>query len=377
MKMMKKSKKSASCKIPLPEGDDLAKMDPNPLSSRSALLCIPIIAVTLLTTSCVGQPDSDPSTASTSNADSEEQGAPPGPTESDRNNNPIATSLSSATPQGKDIQLDIFSLERHSKEVLVLNMRITNKGDEAAQVLYTLSELGGEAASPDGVSLIDMRENKRYMPLKLTDGKTCHCSNWSGEENLAPGASINLWAAFPSPPGDVKEVAVATPVTPDFLDIPITDAISPNPEISDAPVSEARILDLRTFQDDTSNGTSRSESGDETTLILSSDVLFNINESELTSKANETLAKVAGEIDSSSTENVKIDGYTDNTGSDSINNPLSEERARAVEARLKELVSREGLTYTVSGHGSNDPIGDNQTEEGREKNRRVTVTFSK
>ena len=143
------------------------------------------------------------------------------------------------------------------------------------------------------------------MPLKLTDEKTCHCSNWKGQENLSPGETIEIWAAYPAPPEDVELMTVMTPVTPDFLDIPITEAASPDPDIVNTPVAEPRILDFWAFQDDIDGSSSRSETGDTTSITLSSDVLFELNESTLTDAADETLRAVAEEIDASSTTTVK------------------------------------------------------------------------
>ena len=70
--------------------------------------------------------------------------------------------------------------------------------------------------------------------------------------------------------------------------------------------------------------------------------------------------------------NVTIDGYTDNSGSDKINNPLSVKRA---EATKKYLVSK-GISadrMTTAGFGSTNPIADNKTAAGRKKNRRIEI----
>jgi len=333
---------------------------------------------TVLLSSCVSTPNS--SGSSEQNAGDTEPNGGNGTSENRDGRSPIATALTNAAAGGRNLRFDIYSLERHSSEVLVLTMGVTNIGQESTKLNYTLSEFGdkgGEPTTPNGVSLIDMQNHKRYMPLKLTDEKTCHCSNWKGQENLPPGESIEIWAAYPAPPRDVELMAVMTPVTPDFLDIPITDAESPDPAIVDTPVAEPRVLDFWAFQDDIDGGSSRSETGDTTSIMLSSDVLFELNESALTDAADETLRAVAEEIDASSATIVQIDGHTDNTGNDAINNPLSLDRAKAVEKRLKELITRGGITFEVAGHGSSEPVADNDTEEGRAKNRRVTITFAK
>ncbi|MDP3828002.1 MAG: OmpA family protein, partial [Polaromonas sp.] len=69
---------------------------------------------------------------------------------------------------------------------------------------------------------------------------------------------------------------------------------------------------------------------------------------------------------------VTIIGHTDSTGSDAINNPLSIDRANATR---NYLVARgvAGNRVATDGRGSREPIADNNTNEGRAKNRRVEI----
>ncbi len=72
---------------------------------------------------------------------------------------------------------------------------------------------------------------------------------------------------------------------------------------------------------------------------------------------------------------LSIDGYTDNVGGDALNQKLSENRAGAVKNYLvKKGVDAGRLTST--GHGKNDPVADNKTAAGRQKNRRVELKLS-
>ncbi len=65
-----------------------------------------------------------------------------------------------------------------------------------------------------------------------------------------------------------------------------------------------------------------------------------------------------------------VEGHTDSTGNATSNQTLSEQRSQAIVAKLVELgVARDRLTAV--GKGQNNPIADNNTEEGRAKNRRV------
>ncbi len=70
--------------------------------------------------------------------------------------------------------------------------------------------------------------------------------------------------------------------------------------------------------------------------------------------------------------NVTVDGYTDNTGTDKINDPLSVRRA---EAAKNYMVSKgiDADRMTTAGFGSKDPIATNKTAAGRKQNRRIEI----
>lgn len=72
--------------------------------------------------------------------------------------------------------------------------------------------------------------------------------------------------------------------------------------------------------------------------------------------------------------NVEIAGYTDSRGTDAVNKILSKERALLVANRLiSKGISPNRIKST--GYGKNNPIDNNETEEGRQKNRRVEFVF--
>ncbi len=73
---------------------------------------------------------------------------------------------------------------------------------------------------------------------------------------------------------------------------------------------------------------------------------------------------------------ISVIGHTDDTGPDSRNDPLSQQRAQAVRGALEPLVKVAGVRFEVGGRGEREPIADNGTDEGRQANRRVTVTFA-
>jgi OmpA-OmpF porin, OOP family len=75
---------------------------------------------------------------------------------------------------------------------------------------------------------------------------------------------------------------------------------------------------------------------------------------------------------------IKVDGYTDNTGSAAINTTLSQARASAVKAWLQQH-ARENFPnsrfVSVEGYGPDNPVDLNTTPDGRAQNRRVEITL--
>ena len=70
--------------------------------------------------------------------------------------------------------------------------------------------------------------------------------------------------------------------------------------------------------------------------------------------------------------NLKVGGYTDNTGDEAANMKLSQERANTVVTALVGM-GTDKARLESEGYGSQHPVGDNATEEGRAQNRRIAV----
>ncbi len=106
-------------------------------------------------------------------------------------------------------------------------------------------------------------------------------------------------------------------------------------------------------------------------VTFDSGILFATNSSTLNASSQNTIKQIADVLKNNSDVDVAIFGHTDSTGTDAINNPLSEKRAKAVESQLKKL----GVSNIkrVEGQGSKNPVADNSTAEGKKQNRRVEV----
>lgn len=104
-------------------------------------------------------------------------------------------------------------------------------------------------------------------------------------------------------------------------------------------------------------------------------VNFAFNSSELTSTAKSNLEKLAEVLVNNPDTNINIYGHTDSKGADTYNQTLSEKRANSVVNYLSSLgIARNRMVAT--GLGEAEPIADNETEEGRAKNRRVEFAIT-
>jgi len=107
-------------------------------------------------------------------------------------------------------------------------------------------------------------------------------------------------------------------------------------------------------------------------LILSSETSFEFNSAKLKEVAYPELDKLLEQMKKYPLSRWKIVGYTDNVGSEDGNIKMSQMRAESV---LNYFVSRgiPKVRFEVIGMGSKNPVADNNTPEGRAKNRRVEI----
>ncbi len=108
------------------------------------------------------------------------------------------------------------------------------------------------------------------------------------------------------------------------------------------------------------------------TIISMSDILFEVNKANLTADLKTSLAKIAGILLVFKSSNIIVEGHTDNQGSAEYNQKLSEKRAENV---MNFLIDQgvDPSRLTSVGYGFTKPIADNDTKEGRQKNRRVDL----
>ena len=120
-------------------------------------------------------------------------------------------------------------------------------------------------------------------------------------------------------------------------------------------------------------GTSVERVGEDTLLVhFDSDVLFDVNSASLDSDGRATLEDVAGVLEEYPKTAVVVQGHTDSTGSEEHNQELSDRRASSVRGYL---VSRgvDADRVAAVGMGEDYPVASNDSESGRQENRRVDI----
>ena len=109
--------------------------------------------------------------------------------------------------------------------------------------------------------------------------------------------------------------------------------------------------------------------------LLRTPINFETDGFTLTPATEQMLTQVADRLKACPASRVAVNGFTDNTGNDGINIPLSANRAKSV----ADFLNAQGIAgdrVTSQGMGSANPIASNDTPEGKAQNRRVEITVS-
>lgn len=245
---------------------------------------------------------------------------------------------------------------------------------------------GGDAFA---VRVIDPKGLLLYQPLYGTKGCLCSkvfdFSRESGRLSLA-------WAVLPELPADVQTVSVLIgfgiaedvpieqgPLTPTIAASPLLlgqgwPVLPTAADITQVGNQQPFVRTLVRRTADRKQTVTTSETAGTVDEALSADVLFAVGSSTLSPAARGTLQQVAVRLKARAAGPVAVVGHTDTTGSGPANQTLSEARARAVRNALQAAVGA-GVIFTASGAGETQPVADESTPEGRQANRRVTVTY--
>ena len=112
-------------------------------------------------------------------------------------------------------------------------------------------------------------------------------------------------------------------------------------------------------------------------IVINEKIQFDFNKATIKPESDSLMQEIIKVIkDHPHIKKLAIEGHTSGEGSDKYNLKLSDKRAKAV---LEYLVKKGELPkemFTAKGFGETKPIGDESTEEGKEKNRRVEFNIT-
>ena len=114
--------------------------------------------------------------------------------------------------------------------------------------------------------------------------------------------------------------------------------------------------------------------GDDLHLVMPSNITFDTSRSDIKGSFYPVLGSVSKVFREFDKNLIEVVGYTDSTGGDEINVPLSQARADSV----ANYIQHQGVSQTrvtSIGRGAQNPLGDNKTAEGRAQNRRVEINL--
>lgn len=216
--------------------------------------------------------------------------------------------------------------------------------------LSNLSDLAisGSVPSPSRSSLWKM-----IIPLIIIVGlvlflsKTCSTPQVKETSEMAPEQAV-------------EEMAPAIGTLGEFMAVKLPNGVELNvPEFG----IERKLI---AFIED------KSKPVDETTWFTFDRLEFETGSATLMPTSAEQLNNIAEIMRAYPQVNMKIGGYTDNTGGLEDNLSLSQERANNTMSELVVL-GVEAARLQAEGYGENFPVADNATEEGRQKNRRIDI----
>jgi outer membrane protein OmpA-like peptidoglycan-associated protein len=109
-------------------------------------------------------------------------------------------------------------------------------------------------------------------------------------------------------------------------------------------------------------------------ITFDSGILFDFDSHALRDATKDNLSEMAETLEKYEDTEIRIEGHTDDVGAKSYNKELSMERAMAVSSYLKNKgVSSD--RFIIEGFGESQPLAENDTEQGRQQNRRVEIAI--
>ena len=239
--------------------------------------------------------------------------------------------------------------------------------------VFSTIDPGADAIN--GIQLLSLASSTMYPKVGGSEGKAA--------TRVSPGEDAELFPVFGAVPQDTGTVEVFLPHFGVVAGIPVVGEAEAGFDVAgalsgaDPDTSKAGPYSIgsATFAADGSSDTRKDSAS--TTVTVSGDVTFASDSAELSGQADAVLASAVEQIKRfPSGGGLAITGHTDDVADDAHNQTLSEQRARAVSDRLKQLVDLSKWTVEATGKGEGEPRVPNDSDEHRQANRRVEIVLT-
>ncbi|MGX1880962.1 OmpA family protein [Streptomyces sp. NPDC055287] len=190
-----------------------------------------------------------------------------------------------------------------------------------------------------------------------------------------PVTAALLVACFATTSAHAEPSPSAPPGSTTTSPPPSVDSNSPGLKLGDgATLAPARVIDIKSVVEDLGGEERREDTNSDVKFALQAEVLFGKDSAKLNGEAASRIKAIADEIIAQKATKIRVFGFTDDLGSYEHGKVLSKKRADAVQQELNKSLDST-ITFEIRGYSEDYPIADNDSEEGRKKNRRVEVSF--
>ncbi|MBD3615172.1 MAG: OmpA family protein [Gracilimonas sp.] len=187
------------------------------------------------------------------------------------------------------------------------------------------------------------------------------CQNWS---KTAKGTTIGAGAGALA--GSIIGKAAGNTVTGAIVGAAVGGATG-------AAIGNYMDRQARELEEDLENATVE-RVGEGIKITFDSGILFDTESYALKDASKEDIANLAEVLKKYEDTNIMFGGHTDSRGTEEYNQELSENRAKSV-AEYAAFTGVDAERMTIVGYGENQPIATNDTEAGRQQNRRVEIAI--
>ncbi|MEX0844780.1 MAG: OmpA family protein [Balneolaceae bacterium] len=187
------------------------------------------------------------------------------------------------------------------------------------------------------------------------------CQNWS---KTAKGTTIGAGAGALA--GAIIGKAAGNTVTGAIVGAAVGGATG-------AAIGNYMDRQARELEEDLENATVE-RVGEGIKITFDSGILFDTESYALKDASKEDISNLAEVLNKYEDTNIMFGGHTDSRGTDTYNQELSEKRAKAV-AEFAAFTGVDAKRMTIVGYGEEQPTATNDTEAGRQQNRRVEIAI--